>query len=231
MTQRFAFALVLALLAVIMLPADTSAQIMFVDKFDASPTLSPTQAPGAWYTDRYAPAAFEMAVFDGGNRLKHSISAADAAANRPSGMQGTFYNTQGRKFDLNNPVGTSITADLYIAADWQSSHRRADMWATMADGAGDVSAYPIIGFANTTGSNPTWRVYNIVTGEWIALAPPTGFTYGAWYTLRTELTASAMKYYINGQDGRQREVPEYHHSGLQLRRSYTSGRTTSGGVL
>ena len=67
------------MLAMIMLPADTSAQIMFIDKFDASPTLSATQAPGVWYTDRYAPAAFEMAVFDGGNRLKHSISTADAA--------------------------------------------------------------------------------------------------------------------------------------------------------
>ena len=172
-------------------------QTFFLEPFNANPTLSAVQAPNTWYVDRFAPRAFEMASFDGGNRLRHGISTLDAALSRPGGQQGTFYNTQGRKFDLNNPVNTYITADLYIGTDWQTNHRRADMWATMSDGT-SITAYPIIGFANTTGSLPTWRVYNVLTGDWINLPDPAGFTYGAWYTLKTELTASALKYYING---------------------------------
>ncbi len=175
------------------------AQQYFLQKFDTDPVLSPIQAPNTWYVDRYAPAAFQKAFFDGDNRLKHSISTADAALNRPPSHQATFYNTQGRKYDLNNPVYTSISADLYIGTDWQTSHRRADLWGTMANPSNVITRYPIIGFANTTGTNPTWRVWiNTGGGAWVNLPDPPGFTYGAWYNLRIELTPTAFKYYING---------------------------------
>ena len=196
MTKRFVLVLALVFVAIGMLPAGMSAQIMFIDEFDTNPTLSPTQLPNTWYTDRYAPAAFEMAVFDGGNRLKHSISASDNAVNRPASYVSSFYNTQGRKFDLNNPIGTSITADLYVPAEWETSHRRADIWATMGDDANAITEYPIIGFANTTGTNPTWRIWT--NDAWMNISDPPGFVYGAWYTLKTELTATEIRYFING---------------------------------
>ena len=190
---------ILILFYLIIIFIDSLAQQYFLQKFDTDPVLSPTQAPKTWYLDRYAPYAFEKAFFDGDNRLKHSISTVDAALNRPPGQQGTFYNIQGRKYDLNNPVYTSISADLYIGTDWQTNHRRADLWGTMADNSNTITRYPIIGFANTTGSNPTWRVWtNAGGGTWINLPDPPGFTYGAWYNLRIELTTTAFKYYING---------------------------------
>lgn len=173
------------------------AQQYFLQKFDTDPVLSPVQMPNTWYVDRYAPAGFQKEFFDGDNRLKHSISTSDAALNRPPGQQGTFYNTQGRKYDLNNPVYTSISADLYIASDWQTNHRRADMWATMGDNFNVITRYPIIGFANTTGSNPTWRVWTNSFG-WINLPDPPGFSYGNWYNLRIELTPVSFNYYIDG---------------------------------
>lgn len=61
--------------------------------FDSPVVTGSSQAPGVWYTDRYAPAGFQTAFFDGDNRLKHSISAADAASLRPSGFSSAFYDT------------------------------------------------------------------------------------------------------------------------------------------
>lgn len=175
----------------------TGAQQYVVHTFDTDPVLSNSQAPNTWYVDRFPPAGFQKAFFDGDNRLKHSISTADAALNRPIGMQGTFYNTQGRKYDLNNPVGSSISADLYIASDWQTSHRRADIWATMGNNSNSVTRYPIIGFANTTGTNPTWRVWT--NSGWVNLPDPIGFVYGAWYNLKIYFTSTSFDYYINNQ--------------------------------
>ena len=174
------------------------AQPHFINTFDTDPVLSATQAPGVWYTDRYAPAGFAKSFFDGDNRLKHSISTADAYSNRPGGYQFTFYNTQGRKFDINNVGGTSISVDLYIAADWQTSHRRADIWATGFDATNTVSAYPIIGFANTTGSNPVFRAYESNGGNWYNI--PKTIIYGSWYNLKIELTTGGViNYYLNGE--------------------------------
>jgi hypothetical protein len=174
----------------------SGAQVLGIDHFDVPPALASAPGANVWYVDRYAPQAFDRSTFAGGNRLHHAISTADAALNRPAGQQSTFYNTQGRKFDLNNPVGTSITADLYVPASWQTQHRRADLWATMGDDTGAVSDYPIIGFANTTGANPAWRVWRDTA--WVNIPDPPGFTYDAWYTLRTELTSSEIRYFING---------------------------------
>jgi hypothetical protein len=178
------------------LRSTSSAPVYFLDKFDSNPVLSATQAPGTWYPDRYIPAAFEKASFGGGNRLHVAISTADAFASRPGGYQFTFYNTQGRKFDIYNGDNTAITADLYIPADWQTLHRRADVWATGFDALDVVSAYPIIGFANTTGSNPTFRAYNSNDGTWHNISM--SITYGQWYTLKIHLLSNQINYYING---------------------------------
>jgi parallel beta-helix repeat protein len=171
--------------------------VFFVDPFNVDPVLSPTQAPATWYPDRYTPAGFAKFAFGGGNVLKHSISTADALPNRPSSYQSTFYNTQGRKFDINNGNNTAIIADLYIPADWQTSHRRADIWGTVCDVGGNAIDYPIIGFANTTGSNPAFRVWDESgAGAWLNLPYP--ITYGQWYSLKIELSDNQFKYYING---------------------------------
>lgn len=142
--------------------------------FDSPVVTGSSQAPGVWYTDRYAPAGFQTAFFDGDNRLKHSISAADAASLRPSGFSSAFYDTQGRKLDL--PAATAVLSiDLYVPAYWASTGRRmAGFWGTAFDAANAVSAYPIIEFASV-GGVPQFRGWNLTSG-FTDMGLPTGFT-------------------------------------------------------
>lgn len=181
--------------------ASTTASAGFVtETFDVSPALSATQAAGAWYTDRYAPAGFQSAFFDGDNRLEHQISAGDGANFRPSGFSGAFYNTQGRKFDL--PVTTTVLSiELYVPSDWASTGRRmAGLWGTAFNAASDISAYPIIEFTSDTGT-PRFRGYNTNDGSWIDLGLPTGFAYDGWYTLEIELAGGQFNYSVGDASG------------------------------
>ncbi|HZW38435.1 MAG TPA: T9SS type A sorting domain-containing protein [Ignavibacteriaceae bacterium] len=185
-------------LVILMMTVSNFGQNYFVETFDTNPVLSNVQAPNAWYPDRYRPAAFEKFVFGTENCLKLSISRDDAADRRPNGQTGTFYNTQGRKFDLGNALNSSVSVNIYIPADWATNHRRADIWGTMVDANGVASAYPIIGFANTTGTNPTFRVYNSSDGSWIDFAI-TSDKYGTWVNFKFEMNADGYKYYINNE--------------------------------
>ena len=178
--------------------------------FDVSPPTSATQMPDTFYTDRYAPAAFESAFFDGDNRLRHGIDAADGPGSRPASFSSAFYNTQGNKYDINIPVGQTYSIDLYIPSDWANDVRRADLWSTTRDANGDISGYPIFGFVNNdpadalntspASTTPRFRLYtqdtdfdpsNGYTADWIDFGLPGGFVYDAWYTLETELTPHA----------------------------------------
>lgn len=117
--------------------------------FDTDPVLGSSQAPGVWYTDRFAPAGFESEFFEGDNRLAHTISAADGATGRPSSFSSSFYNTQGRKFDTAG--ATSISVDFYVDSAFQSdSGRIAGIWGTgfLGDGS-TISHFPIIEFADS----------------------------------------------------------------------------------
>ena len=189
------------LLPVIFLIVSTSflakAQNYFSQTFDTDPVLSEYQAPNTWYVERYAPAGFQKSFFDGDNRLKLSISTADATPNRPPAYQGNFYNRQGRKYDIYNGPGTWISADLFIGADWNVSHREVDFWAKMGDNSNTFTRNSIIQFINETGTNPRWRV--IGNNEWVDIPNPTGFVFGAWYNLKIALTATTIDYYINSQ--------------------------------
>lgn len=110
------------------------------ETFDSPVLLSNTQAPGTWYTDRYAPSGFASpTVFDGDNRLKHSISASDGANLRPAAFSGPFYNTQGRKFDF-GPGTTGLSIDLYVDDTWATTGRRmAGLWGTAFNASNAIS--------------------------------------------------------------------------------------------
>eukprot|EP00913_Durusdinium_trenchii_P006227 g5839.t1 len=183
------------------------AELVFTDPIDTPVSISATQAPGVWYIDRYAPAAFEQQNYLGDNRLLHSISAADSMANRPASFSSAFYNTQGRKYDVNIPTGQKWSIDLYIPSDWATSVRRADLWATTRDSQDAIAGYPILGYTsddpndlgNPGAASPTprFRVYtqdtdqelgNGATADWVDLGLPVGFSYDRWWTLETELT-------------------------------------------
>ena len=161
--------------------------------FDADVTRSDTQAPGTWYTDRYNPAGFEGGVmFDGDNRLKHSIAAADGANTRPGGFGSAFYNTQGRKFDTGGAISMAI--DLYIPQDWATANRRmAGFWGTGLNAGSVISYYPIIEFASDN-DDPRFQVWNGL--GWSNIGLPTGFAYDSWYRMTMDLVGGDVVYTV-----------------------------------
>lgn len=176
--------------------------------FNTDPVLNSVQTPGQFYTDRYAPFLFESEYFDGDFRLHQQVNVADSAANRPPAYSSTFYNTQGRKFDVNSGVGSSVSMDLYIGSDWTTNDRRADLWLTTFDNANNISGFPILGFANIAGgpfAGGAFRVFtqdtdqnpsNGYTADWVSLGLPSGFATDKWYTLRVTLYGSAYLFEV-----------------------------------
>jgi len=169
-----------------------------VETFNANPVLSSTSGPGVWYTDRYNPAGFTSAVFDGDRRLKHSISAADCEPCRPGGFNSAFYSTQGRNFQL--PAGTtSHTIQLYVPSDWATSGKRmAGFWGVAYDAGNAVSSYPILEFTQSPDGSgqPRFRGWDNATGLWVDMGLPTGFTYDRWYTLSVKLVGGNWVYQV-----------------------------------
>jgi hypothetical protein len=159
------------------------------------------QAAGVWYTDRYAPAAFEdMSVFQGRDDvLRIGISQADGSGNRPGNFSSMFYNTQGRKHDVAIIGSFTLSADLWMDASWAAStngHRRTDIWATAVDAGNVISAYPILGFTNQGGIGQ-FRGWD-PSGAWIDFTTPV--MYDAWNSLQIafDADASIFNYFVNG---------------------------------
>lgn len=187
--------LLVALLSVASLSSAAAVQADQFFDFTTPVVTGPTQAAGVWYTDRYAPGNFTSPVsFGGDDRLLQSISDADGASSRPGAFSSSFYNTQGRKYDL-EAATIKMSIDLYVPAPWQSAGRRmAGFWGTAVDGANAVSAYPILEF--TTDGTPRFRGFE-GDGSWIDLGLPTGFAYDAWQTLTIEkLGTGEFKYSV-----------------------------------
>jgi MYXO-CTERM domain-containing protein len=161
-------------------------------------TLAPTQTPGAWYTDRYAPQGFDSGVmFDGDYRLRQRLQSSGFQGNRGS-QDADFYNYQGRKYDVGAPSFTAVSIDLYVDSTWNSG-TRAGMWTTMSNGN---LTYPIIeyvvdgdngdGNADYTG----FRWWQSGLG-WTETSFENATT-DEWYTLDIELTDTLVNFSING---------------------------------
>jgi len=163
--------------------------------FDDPVVTSGTQAPGVWYTDRYAPAGFTSPVlFAGDNRLQQTISGA-------AHQSTAFYNTQGYKYDL-QPNTTSMSIQLYVPQAWAAGDagvttRYAGFWGTGVDSTASVSAYPIVEFANVNGTGE-FRLYDSNTGLWTDTTLPGAGGYDQFYTLGIALQGSNIDYSING---------------------------------
>lgn len=175
------------------------ATLDYNEPFDDTVLTSSTQAPGVWYTDRYPPAVFENAFFDGDNRLHHGVRTADTQANRPSGFSGPFYNYQGRKYVVGAQAHTTASIDIYVDSTWLPG-TRAGMWTTMSNGN---LTFPIIEYTvdgdNGDGNGPTYtgfRYWQSGIG-WTATTFANAPT-DQWYTLEIELTATDVLFSING---------------------------------
>ena len=166
---------------------------------DLGAVVTGAQAPGVWYVDRYAPAAFETVtgpVAGRTNVLHIGISDADALADRPAPFNTQFYNTQGRKYDLATAGAFTLTADLYVPDEWANDAdmlRRSDMWATLRDATNAVSGYPIIGFTNQGGAG-LFRGWD--GAAWVNFGATVN--YDAWNTLAFTFDGTSVTYSVNG---------------------------------
>lgn len=162
--------------------------------------IGPSQAPGIWYTDRYAPAVFQyLPTYMGRNAvIEIGVSPNDKASSRPGGYSGGFYDTQGRKYDITGGDGSYLEMSLYIPESWGDPLNgwvRTDMWASTATSGNSVAAYPIIGFSNYGGA-ARYRVWQ--GSAWQDL--PTTVVYNDWTTFRITLAGTSFIYAINGVD-------------------------------
>lgn len=184
--------------------------------FDFSPpvTLSATQAPGTWYTDRYAPAGFASS----GGELVQTISAADSATNRPGAYSSSFYNTQGRKYDL-DPGATGMSIDLFVNSAWATSGQRmAGFWGTAFDATNSISAFPILEFTSDSG-NARFRGWDSNgAGSWVDFGLPGGFTYDTFHELGVVLDTANNEF-------------DYSLDGLALGSVSALGSTYIGNVI
>lgn len=179
------------------------AQCVTANNFSSSVTTGATQATGAWYTDRYAPAGFTSPTgagepLVGAGRLKQVIAVADGSNTRPGSYAGYFYNTQGRKLDLAAGTNT-IQVQVYIDAAWAGANKRmAGLWASGADNSNAIVTYPILEYTSD-GGTPRFRGYD--NGTWIDMGIPAGFTSG-WATLRIKLMPSGqIAYHVQTSSG------------------------------
>jgi len=176
--------------------------------------LAPTETPGAWYVDRYAPCGFVSPATapDGtANTLEESICATN--------YQGpdSFYNTQGRDYDLPHNT-TSLSIFLYVPAAWATENQRiAGFWGAAVDSSGIVTGsgdYPIIEFQGPitsdaggpgyhgTNSGAGFYGWNNVTGAFGLIGLPTGFTYNTWVKLTiTLIPGTGFEYTVSNASG------------------------------
>ncbi|GAB7080822.1 PEP-CTERM sorting domain-containing protein [Megalodesulfovibrio paquesii] len=140
-----------------------------------------------WYRDRYEPAVFEIASFDGDSRLHIGIDGSDQQSS-------SFYNYQGMKLDFGVSVSEIITADLYIDSSWNSAN--VGIWGTLKTLDGLVSGYPIISWREGAGIISGFYSFDYFLGGWNLLG--SGYAEDAWHTLEMRYTGSTMDYYIDG---------------------------------
>ena len=155
-----------------------------------------------YYTDRFDPAGFSVAngIHGRNNVLQLMIDQSTNLANRPAWAQSTFYNTQGRKLDVNTPGSWFYQNDLYIESSWANNANgfiRTDLWATATNDLAfsNVTAYPIIGVTNYGGS---LRARGWDGGQWVDFGR--SLNLGGWNTLGMAFDASTnmFSYSVNG---------------------------------
>ena len=181
-------------------------------------------AEGVWYPDRYRPAVFEIATFGGETVIKHGVRSTDSETSRPSPYNSSFYNTQGRKYDVNlaGPTQT-VTIDMFVGADWASDQRNPGLWATGFDGA-DISAYPILAWRSTTGVVPGFYAFDYINGGWLELRKATPADYNVWHTLKIVLNVgTGVDYYVDGQKLRSFADPDTKTIGNLILNVYNFG--------
>ncbi|MEC9435357.1 MAG: hypothetical protein VYD87_20835 [Pseudomonadota bacterium] len=184
-----------AVAAALASPAFAGTTTISVQGFDPVVPTAAGPAPNVWYVDRYAPAGFESEFFDGDNRLALTLDDADNSAGRGA-QSSSFYATQGRKFDT--PEADSMSIEMYIDSSFDGQGRIGGLWATAVDSGDAISYYPIVEFIDD--SFYAFDSLGEVSGGFIDLGLPTGFTYDEWVEIGFRLDAGMIVFSLNGED-------------------------------
>jgi hypothetical protein len=192
----------LLLLALALTAPAGSAFAQFTDPFD---TIS-----SAWTANRYAPAGFASVVFDGGHRLRLTLDATGAAANRPPAFSSSFYDIQGMQRPGNLTGPWSLSAQVFVSSAFNTTTgllAASELWGhtgTTPSG-GD---YLIFGFTNASPTNPLnagasdrsfrFQAFDSTTDTWLDLGLPSGFVFDTWHTLTGTSTGSVFEYRLDG---------------------------------
>jgi hypothetical protein len=172
-----------------------------VNNFDnpGDVTLSPTQAAGKWYTDRYAPATFASGATGGGRMgvLHHGLSVSDNAAGRPGSFGSGFYDTQGRKYDI-GLVGAvqRLAIELFVDAG-STAQVEAGMWGVGKNSGGSISSYPILAYIQNTTNDTAGAGFYTWNGAAYQFVAAGGAN--AWNSLEIVLTVgTGFETFLNG---------------------------------
>jgi hypothetical protein len=201
----------------IVIPVAAAAQTLEFN-FANPVTLAATETPGDWYPDRYVPCGFVSPVKGPGNTknvLQQSVCANDYQTPTPS-----FYNTQGRKYDLIANT-YSITISVYVPISWKKTNARmAGFWATASNSSNVVgNDYPIMEFqgpitsdAGGPGYYPNGGVAGFYgwdntanggNGGFTLIGLPAGFQYNTWVELTMTLVPNkGFVYTVTGANGK-----------------------------
>lgn len=185
------------------------AAVLTPDFANVNATPAAQFASPGWYTDRYEPTSFSnVGTYQGRNDvLGIGITSAGSLANRASGFNSSFYNTQGRQHLLSGGAGSSVAADLYVQGSWANPANgsvRTDIWGVMANSAFvaatpyvGITDYLIFGFTNDDEGGGRYRVFDgDVSGGWVDLAAPV--VYDAWTAFEILFTGTAYEFLLNG---------------------------------
>ncbi len=156
--------------------------------FSGPIATGPTDAPGVWYTDRFAPSQF----FTSGGTLHENLAGSDFQG------AGSFYNTQGRAFDVESRT-LSVSIDLFVSQDYVGTNSRlAGFWGVAQDAVPEVSAYPIIELTDEGGHLNFVGWDNDGSGSFFNIASADSLV-GTWQTLTISLnTATDLFTYTAG---------------------------------
>ncbi|PRY26375.1 putative secreted protein [Aliiruegeria haliotis] len=186
--RSFALALSLAMAA----GAADAATITQQD-FSTPPPIAAAKAPGVWYTDRYAPSGFTSQSFMGDERLALTLSSSDGGTSRPSSYSSSFYNTQGRKYDIDG--AGSVSVDFFVDSGFENvSGRTGGFWLTAVDAGDGIVDYPIFEFFDNQ-----FQVWS--GGGWNAVGTQSGFAFGEFVTMSINLDigTDSLDFLINGE--------------------------------
>ena len=164
------------------------------------PDLSTT---AGWTTDRYDPASFTEVGPTLGypDVIQISIDSSGNLNNRPAPYQSTFYNTQGKQYQVTGGPGDNVEVLLYVPSSWADSANgnvRTDVWADTTDGSGGQGDFAVLGFTNY-GGPARFRGWDSGLGQWDDLSTPV--VYDQWNLLDIEYDGTKFDYYVNGQLG------------------------------